>query len=72
MGRPPTLILPAKEGGIRAFLLYGGRLYPALSGAEGMGVFFREGHPTFSDGLPSSRNIAAPKKLTMAKTEKGI
>ena len=72
MGRPPHLNPPPQRGGIRNFLLYGGRLYPALSGAEGMGVFFREGHPTFSDGLPSSRNIAAPKKLTMAKTEKGI
>ncbi len=83
---PPTLILPRKgeeirtfpnrppPGGeeIRTFLLYGGRLDSALSRAEGMGVFFREDHLTFSAGLPSSRNIAAPKKLTMAKTEKGI
>ncbi len=55
--------------------LYGGRLEPALilrQKDEGMGVFFHEGHPTFSVGLPSSRNIAAPKKLTVAKTEKGI
>jgi len=59
-----TLILPRKGGGDKSL--------PPLWGKIRMGVVFREDHPTFSDGLPSNRNIAAPKKLTTAKTEKGI